>query len=202
MAQSIGFLNYLAFFVLYIICFVFIYQKFSELIGFGILLVVNTACFFYVTNDVMKIFQTSFSFVQMISILSVIVGLSFHTVIIVFVIMVANNLNIKYTKKYGTPFNLPKKHKQNLELLKRLMITSFCLGTVILYNLFYYNNDLKHKLLLIMTHFEIKQLYEYKTLFFTLAAALSLMGISSYEIFIGDSFSKLSRQQLMDEPKY
>jgi hypothetical protein len=202
MAQSIGILNYLAFFVLYIICFVFIYRKFSELIGFGILLVVNTACFLYVTNDVMKIFQTSFSFVQIISILSVIVGLSFHTVIIVFIIMVANNLNVKYTKKYGTPFNLPNKYKQKLELLKRLMISSFCLGTVILYILFYYNDNLKGNFTLILTHLSIKNIIEYKTLFFTLAAALSLMGISSYEIFIGDSFSKLSRQQLMDKPKY
>jgi hypothetical protein len=202
MAQSIGILNYLAFFVLYIICFVFIYQKFSELIGFGILLVVNTACFLYATNDVMKIFQSSFSFVQMISILSIVIGLSFHTVIIVFIIMVANNLNVKYTKKYGTPFNLPKKYKEKLELLKRLMISSFCLGTVILYTLFYYNHDLKHNFTLIMTHFDIKYVYEYKTLFFTLAAALSLLGISSYEIAIGDEFSKLSRQKLMDEPKY
>jgi hypothetical protein len=202
MAQSIGILNYLAFFILYIICFVSIYQEFSELIGFVILLVVNIACFLYVANDIMKILQSSFSFVQMVSMLSVIVGLSFHTILIIFIIMVVNNLNTKNTKKYGTTFKMPNKYKKKIELLKRLMISSFCLGTILLYILFYYNNELKHNFTLIITYFDIKYLYEYRLLFFTLAVALALIGVSSYEIAIGDSFSKLSRQQLMDEPKY
>lgn len=116
MAQTIGLLNYLAFFILYIICFVFIYKKNSEYIGFSVLLIVNIATMLYSTNQLMYIFQGSKYFVEMIAILSLIVGLVFHTVLIIFILMVANNLNVKYTKKYGMPFNLPDKYKKKIRL--------------------------------------------------------------------------------------
>lgn len=196
MAKSIALLNYLAFFILYIICFIFIYKKNSEYIGFSVLLIVNIATMFYTTNQLMDIFQGSRFFVEMIAILSIIVGSVFHTVLIIFILMVANRLNVKYTKKYGTPFNLPDKYKDKMELIKRLMISSFCLGTIVLFNILNYTNDLRVNLLEIISKFDInKFFYNYK-LFLTLAASLALLGISSYQIFAGDEFSKLSRQSM------
>jgi len=197
MVQSIGLLNYLAFLTLYIICFVFIFKENSEYIGFSVLLIVNIATMLYSTNQLMNIFQGSKYFVEMIAILSVIVGLVFHTVLIIFILMVANNLNVKYIKKYGTPFNLPDRYRKKLGLIKRLMISSFCLGTVILFILLNYTNELNIKLLPIITNFDINVVFNKYTLFFTLAASLALMGISGYQIFAGDEFSKLSRQELM-----
>lgn len=198
MSSSIVILNYLAFFILYIICFVFIYKKNSEYIGFSVLIIVNIAAMLYSTSLLMDIFQTSRFFVEMIACLSVIVGLVFHTVLIIFILIVANNLNSKNMKKYRTPFNLPDRYKKKLDLIKRLMISSFCLGTIILFILFNYNGELKHNFLSIITNFNISELLKYYTLFFTAASSLALMGISSYQIFAGDEFSKLSRQQSMN----
>jgi hypothetical protein len=201
MAKSIGLLNYLAFFILYIICFVFIYKKNTEYIGFSVLIIVNIATMLYATNQLMDIFQKAFFFVEMVAIFSLIVGLVFHTVLIIFILIVANNLNIKYTKKYGTPFNLPEKYKKKMELIKRLMISSFCLGTVIIFIVFNYNIFLKTNFTSIISKLNLtnilNNLFDNKILFFTLAASLALIGISSYQIFAGDEFSKLSRQQLM-----
>jgi hypothetical protein len=186
MSETIGILNYLAFFTLYIICFIFIYKKNTEYIGFTVLLIVNIAALLYATSGLMDIYQRSKYFVELIASFSIIVGLVFHTVIIIFILIVANNLNSKNIKKYGTPFNLPDKYKKKLELVKRLMIASFCLGVIILFIIFNYNSNLKNNFSLI---------------FFTLAASLALIGISVYQIFEGDSFSKLSRQNLMYKPK-
>jgi hypothetical protein len=201
MSESIGLLNYLAFFILYVICFVFIYKKNTEYIGFTVLLVINIAIMLYTTSQLMDIFQRSKYFVEMIASFSVIIGLVFHTVLIIFILIVANNLNSKNIKKYGTPFNLPEKYKKKLELVKRLMISSFCLGSLILFVIFNYNDDLKQNFLLIITKPEFKKIFDSKTLFLTLAASLALIGISAYQIYEGDSFSKLSRQQLMDKQK-
>uniref|UniRef100_A0A6C0DEG4 Uncharacterized protein n=1 Tax=viral metagenome TaxID=1070528 RepID=A0A6C0DEG4_9ZZZZ len=199
--ESVGILNYLAFFILYIICFVFIYKKNTEYIGFTVLLVINIAVMLYTTSQLMDIFQRSKYFVEMIASFSVIVGIVFHTILIIFILMVANNLNSKNIKKYGTPFILPEKYKKKLELIKRLMISSFCLGSVILFVIFNYNNRLNTNFLTIITKLEFKTVFESKTLFLTLAASLALIGISAYQIFEGDGFSKLSRQQLMDKEK-
>jgi hypothetical protein len=199
MGTSIGILNYLAFFTLYIICFVFIYQKFSELIGFSILIVVNIAFLLFVFNDVMLIVQKSIFFVPMVACFAIIVGIVLHTVVLIFILMMSNNLQAKYTKKYGAPITLPKKYQNKMELIKRLMIASFCLGFVILYSLFYFYEDLKHSTLILLKNIEIKSFYEYKTLFFTLSASLALMGISGKQVFDANEFSKLSRQTLMDK---
>jgi len=137
----------------------------------------------------------------MMACFSIIIGLTFHTVVLIFILMVINNMQVKYTKKYGTPLNLPNKYKNKMELIKRLMIASFCLGSVILYILFYYNHDLNHNFTTIMRYFNIIDLIKYKTLFFTLSASFALIGISSYQVYIGNTFTQLSRQQLMDKPK-
>jgi len=201
MTESIGILNYLAFFILYVICFVFIYKKNTEYIGFTVLLVISIAIMLYTTSQLMDIFQRSKFLVEMIASFSIIVGIVFHIVVIIFILIVANNLNSKNIKKYGTPFILPEKYKKKLELIKRLMISSFCLGSVILFVIFNYNEYLKQNFLLIITKPEFKKIFDSKTLFLTLAASLALIGISAYQIYEGDSFSKLSRQQLMDKQK-
>ena len=199
MTESIGILNYLAFFILYLICFVFIYKKNTEYIGFTVLLVINIAIMLYTTSQLMDIFQRSKFLVEMIASFSIIVGIVFHIVVIIFILIVANNLNSKNIKKYGTPFILPEKYKKKLELIKRLMISSFCLGSVILFVIFNYNEYLKQNFLLIITKLQFATVFNSKTLFLTLAASLALIGISAYQIYEGDSFSKLSRQQLMDK---
>jgi len=199
MSTSIGVLNYFAFFTLYIICFVFIYQKFSEVIGFSILTVINLAFLLFVLNDVMAVMQRSMFFVPLVGCFSVIVGLLFHSIVLIFILIMSNNLQAKYTKQYGTPLTLPKKYQNKMELIKRLMIASFCLGFLILYCLFYYSEELKHSLVMLIKTADLKSIYQYRVLFFTLGASLSLMGISSKQIFDANEFSKLSRQELMDK---
>lgn len=201
MSSSIGVLNYFAFFTLYIICFVFIYQKFSELIGFSILIVVNLAFLLFVLNDVMTIFQRSIYFVPMVACFGVIVGVVLHSVVLIFILMMSNNLQAKYTKKYGAPITLPKKYQNKMEIIKRLMIASFCLGSIILYSLFYNYDNLKHNFLAMLKDFGLKSLYQHKEIFVTLGASLALMGISGKQVFDANEFSKLSRQQLMDKPE-
>lgn len=199
MSSSIGVLNYFAFFTLYIICFVFIYQKFSELVGFSILIVINLAFLLFSLNDVMAIFQRSLFFVPMVACFSIVAGLVLHSVVLIFILMMTNNLQSKYTKKYGSPMSLPKKYQNKMELIKRLMIASFCLGFVILYVLFYYYDSLKHSFVILLKNIELRTFYDYRILFLTLGASLALMGISGKQVFDANEFSKLSRQQLMDK---
>jgi hypothetical protein len=95
--------------------------------------------------------------------------------------------------------SLPKKYQNKMELIKRLMIASFCLGFVILYVLFYYYDSLKHSFVILLKNIELRTFYDYRILFLTLGASLALMGISGKQVFDANEFSKLSRQQLMDK---
>jgi len=197
--SSLGVLNYFAFFSLYIIFFVFIYKQFSEIIGFSILIVVNLAFLLFSITDIMSIFEKSLYFVQMIGCFSIITGLVLHSIVLIFILILINNLKSKYTKKYGAPLILPKKYKGKMESIKRLMIASVCLGCIIFYNLAFNAESLKHSLYLIIKYFEVKSVYQYTTLFFTLFASLSLCAISSIQVYDANEFSILTRQQLMDQ---
>jgi len=192
MSTSIGLLNYFGLLLFYIVCFIFIFKNYTELIGFIILIVINIAALLYVSNDIMKILETSTFFVQMLGCLSIITGLILQTVVLIFVLMIANNLQTKFTKKNGMPFELPNKYRNKLEFIKQLMITSFCLGSIILYILFYYKNELNYDLVSIINSFKLRYLIEKKLLFFTLFASIALIVISSYEVNIGNSFLILS----------
>jgi len=205
MASSIAVLNYFAFFVLYIIGFVFIYQKFTEIIGFTLLTVVNLAFFFFVLNDLMGLLETSRNFVTMLSILAIVVGSVFHTVVLIFILTMVTDLKIKFEKKNGAAFKLPPLYANKLEAIKRLMIASFCLGFVILYNLFYNKKLLEENFVMLLSYIEFNSLdnntfTKHLTLFFTLAASLSLMALSSKQIYEGDKFNRLPTRYLMIPP--
>jgi hypothetical protein len=205
MATSIAVLNYFAFFTLYIIGFVFIYQKFSEIIGFTLLAVVNLAFFFFVLNDLMGMLETTRNFVTMVSIFAIIVGSVFHTVVLIFILTMVTDLKIKFEKKNGSSFKLPPRYANSLESIKRLMIASFCLGFIILYNLFYNKKLLEENFVMLLSYIEFNSLSnntftKHLTLFFTLAASLSLMALSSKQVFDGDMFNKLPTRYLMIPP--
>ena len=150
-------------------------------------------------NDIMSIFEKTSTFVPMISCFAVIVGLVFHTVVLIFILMMSTNLQAKYSKKYGSPLELPKKYADMMETVKQLMIISFCLGFIILYILFYYNESINRNFSMLIKHLDLKLISENKLIFVTLSASLALMGISSKQVYDGNLFSKLSRQQLMDK---
>jgi len=158
MASSIAALNYFAFLYLYIIRFVFIYQKFSEIIGFTLLTVVNLAFFFFVLNDLMGMLETTRNFVTMVSIFAIIVGSVFHTVVLIFILTMVTDLKIKFEKKNGASFKLPVRYANILESIKRLMIASFCLGFVILYNLFYNRKLLEENFVMLLSYIEFNSL--------------------------------------------
>jgi hypothetical protein len=132
----------------------------------------------------------------MVACFAIISGLVLNSVVIIFILILSNSINARYTKKHGAPITLPLKYKNKMELIKRLMIATFALGLLVLYNLFYYNVYLKHNLVLLLSHMELKYIYEYRFLFFTLAASFAIMGISGKQVFEANEFSKLSRHAL------
>jgi hypothetical protein len=130
MSKSVTFLNYTAFLILYITSFIVIYIKNTEIIGFYLLFIVNTACtlynLYYFSNLV-----TAELIPTMIS-LSLFISGVFHTVCFVFIIMMISDMRVKYSNTYGTPINIPPEYKSKFELFKRLTATTFSLCAILL----------------------------------------------------------------------
>ena len=120
---SATFLNYIAFFILYFAAFIIIYIKNTEIIGFYYLFIINVACTIYSISY--------FTSVEGLDLVPYAIGFSliisgiFHTVCLLFIVMMISNLKVKYSDTYGTPINLPPIYKDKLEMFKRLMIATF-----------------------------------------------------------------------------
>jgi hypothetical protein len=98
--------------------------------------------------------------------------------------MMIGTMKIKYENTFGTPINLPPEYKEKLELFKRLVVSTFCLCFVLLVivnaEISGYNQNITLLIKTIMVLF-----------------SLSSITISLIQVWLANSFSILTRQELM-----
>jgi hypothetical protein len=190
---SAVFLNYFAFAILFIAGFIIVYIKNTEIIGFYHLFVVNIACTLYTVS-----YFTSVDGMEMIPFMiafSLFISGVFHTVCLIFIVMMISNLKVKYSDTYGTPINLPAIYKDHLEMFKRLMISTFSVCGVLLiiygaqYDLININFTQQMK--------SIGNIMYNPYPFAVLIMLCAPLIMSSINVSIANNFSAITRQDLM-----
>lgn len=193
MSKSVTFLNYTAFLILYITSFIVIYIKNTEIIGFYLLFIVNTACtlynLYYFSNLV-----TAELIPTMIS-LSLFISGVFHTVCFVFIIMMISDMRVKYSNTYGTPINIPPEYKSKFKLFKRLTATTFSLCAILLLILLNGYDSINISFSNIGSFRNII-VYYYPYLLLIVLSLVPII-ISCIQLANANNFSKLSRKHLM-----
>jgi len=186
--KSTTILNYIAFAILYIALFVFMFNKNTEIIAFWLLLIINSAFVLYLVNEFTSL--GTLDNISRLSWLSILISGSLHSVAFIFIAMMIGNMKVKYENTFGTPINLPPEYKEKLELFKQLIISTFCLCFLILVIV---NTEI--------SNINTTYISSEKILFFTKAMlvllSLSSISISSTQVWIANSFSILTRQELM-----
>jgi hypothetical protein len=190
---SAVFLNYFAFAILYITGFLAIYVKNTEIIGFYYLLVVNIACTLYgisyfTSVDGMELVPFMIAFSLFIS------GV-FHTVCLIFIVMMFGNMKVKYSDTYGTPVNLPPIYKDQLEMFKRLMISAFsvCGVLLIIYGAQWQTININFT----QEMKTIQNIMFNPKPFIVLIMSCAPLILSSINVSIANNFSMVTRQDLM-----
>jgi hypothetical protein len=190
---SAVFLNYFAFAILFIAGFIIVYIKNTEIIGFYYLFVVNIACTLYTIS-----YFTSVDGMEMIPFMiafSLFISGVFHTVCLIFIVMMISNLKVKYSDTYGTPINLPPIYKDHLEMFKRLMISTFSVCGVLLiiygaqYDIININFTQQMK--------SIGNIMYNPYPFAVLIMLCAPLIMSSINVSIANNFSAITRQDLM-----
>jgi hypothetical protein len=193
MSKSATFLNYTAFLLLYNASFAFIYIKNTEIIGFYLLFIVNTACVLYNVSyfaglDMLNLLPRTIM-------LSLIISGFLHTIAFVFIIMMLGNMKVKYANTFGTPINLPPNYKRKFDDFKMYSLITFVICFFLLSSF--------------MTYFDVLNInfkYEVKTIsnimdnkysLILLLLSVSPIVISCLQVSTANSFSKLTRQDLI-----
>ena len=191
--SSATFLNYIAFLILFVTAFIIINIKNTEIIGFYFLFIVNAAFALYNISYFTGV--DGLYFLPYSIGLSLIISGVLNTVSLIFIVMMISNMKVKYSDTYGTPINLPPIYKDQLELFKRLIITTFsiCGLLLIIYGV-------QFDLININFSQQMKTIgnimYNPYPIIIMIIACLPII-MSSINVSIANNFSVITRQDLM-----
>jgi hypothetical protein len=193
MSKSTTFLNYTAFLILYIIGFIVLNVKNTEIIGFYFLFIINTACTLYNISyysglkDLYLISTTLWG--------SIIISGILHTVALILIIMMLSNIKIKYSDTFGTPINLPPIYRDKLNEFKKLTITTFsiCSFLLIMFMISFDSINISFKDDMNTVNGILLNFFPFCILLLSFGPLI----ISSMQVTIANSFIILSKQQLM-----
>jgi len=192
-------LNYTAFFILYIVCFVYINVKYSEIVGFGLLFVIHTAFSLFISKDIFNLINDKMksNLAISISLISILVALLFHFVSFILIFTMITTLQTKYTKTRGTPIVLSKSYKNKFENYKRNIIVVFSLSFIILMAMFFAYDTINIDFNLLFKSLSVANIYKSLPAIFIIMASFANIGISSHQVYISNMFSKLSKKDLI-----
>jgi hypothetical protein len=197
MSKSITLLNYTALFVLFITSFVFIFQKNASILGYVLLFITNIAFMVYVTGELIANIDINSSYFGILfSTIAVISSSILHFVCLIFIIMMISNLHVKFTVKNGLPINIPEPYKSELYNFNILMITTFCICSLLLYIIKFKSDKLDINFYELLKRGSILLYYRYSLLLISIVLSILTIVISVLQIIRTNKFSKLSRQQV------
>jgi hypothetical protein len=135
-------------------------------------------------------------FVAIASRCAVMITTIFHFVSLIFILMMIYQLHVKYSAAEGLPINIPEPYKSQLYKFNVLMITTFCICTLLLVIIFFRSHKLDVNLYELLKRMNLFLFSRNLVLLFTLALSITTVVISSLQVQIANGFAKLSRQQL------
>lgn len=217
-------LNYAVFIALFIGSFYFIYKTYTEIIGLVVLFLINTAflLFTYIRISPRIQFINKGAYVANLALFSIIIGLFFTFISLLFTIAMIYTTQQKYTAEYGTNIELPEPYHTEVDIYKRLLISCYCLVAVLLFFTMpsiSNSGDAFDKLIVNASIFKIYDEHINITIqkpiaydvtnvikflsnngykVFTTATSLTLLGLSSYIIYISNDFLKINQMRIIE----
>jgi hypothetical protein len=190
-ATCFNHLNYIAIFLLYILSFYFIYNTYAQIIGFSVLFVVNTAFIFFLLSQ-----YTSFKldsnlhlpYERQIAAFSIMIGLGFHFIAFILIIVMASKLKITVSDTNGTPLGLTGIYKTQMDNFKENLLIVFSFILFLLLWLMYGT----------VPSLPFMQYGWFQKTFSTITIIISIftIGFSIRQVILSNEFSKLQNRQI------
>ena len=176
-------LNYVGFFTLYVICFVFMYKKMAGVIALGSLTVIHTASTLFIGSEISnKLMNGSYDGIPMniittMSLMSILFAGGMHVVALILIMMMIVELQKKYNATVGTPINLPSEYQNDFDQFKLNTLITFGIICILMYVISFKPE--------IINKFTIMPIMLF-------AGAMTIIGLSAYQLIIASKLSKLS----------
>ena len=196
---TIGHFYGFCFILMYILSFVFVYQKFSEIVAFIMLFIVHTTFCIYISKDIFKYLTNGYYFTPMFISIAAAITMSLQFIALSFILQLVISLRKKYTIDRGTPIYLSEKNTIKMERFKAIAITSFVLVFIILCILTYGIKYIDVNMYDLVMNITMGSYIKYILIFISLLIGSAVIGISGYQVYLGNDLSKAQYNQILSK---
>ena len=205
MESYISPLNYGIFIILYITCFIYIYTKYSEIVGFGALTVVQLAFTLFIGKELSHILSkysgTSYrlNLASMLTLYGTILSMILLTIALILTALTIFDTQEKYNNSKGTPVVLCPAYKYLYDNIKRNTVIIISLTAFVLIMYYFNNESINVPIMSIISNISIQSIINnIPAITSTLISIISLV-LSSYQVKYASDFSYLKTRNMVGQ---
>jgi len=193
MNKEFIFLNYIAFFILFIIGFVFIFKKNTSMFGYILLFITNAAFLIFITGEFLpKILVTVTQFIPLFMLTALFVTSILYFVCLVLILMMYYQLHLKYTVKNGLSINIPTIYEDKLKNFNISMTVTFFISSILLIIFYFKEDKLNVNFFEFLKYMTVNSTIRNYLLFICLILSIIIIVISSIQTSKANELSKIS----------
>ena len=203
MESYISPLNYSIFIILYITCFVYIYTKYSELVGFCALTVVHLAFTLFIGKEISQILLkysgTShvLNLASMLTLYGTVISMILLTIALILTALTIIDVQDKYNNIKGTPIILSTTYQQIYNNIKRNTLI-ICSITALILFIYYFNPEsINVPIMSIISNISIHSIINNIPAITSTLLSITTLVLSSYQVKYASDFSNLKTNNMV-----
>lgn len=205
MESYISPLNYGIFIILYITCFIYIYTKYSEIVSFGALTVIQLAFTLFIGKELSQILTkysgTSYrlNLASMLTFYGTIFSMILLTIALILTALTILDVQDKYNNTKGTPVILSPTYQQLYNSIKRNTIIIISVTGLVL--LMYYLNQesINVPIMSIISNISFHSIINNIPAITSTILSITSLVLSSYQVKYASDFSYLKTRNLVGQ---
>ena len=203
MESYISPINYSIFIFLYITCIIYIYTKYSEIVGLGALTVVQVGFTLFFGKEVSQILLNhpggayTLNFASLLTLNGSVISMILLTISLILTFITIIDIQEKFNDTKGTPIELPHKYQELFNTIKRNIVIILSLTAFIL-SMYYFNKQqINVPIMPIISNFSLQTILNNIPAITNILGSLSLLIISSYQVKYASDLSNLKKYSLI-----
>lgn len=203
MESYISPLNYSIFTILYITCFVYIYTKYSEIVGFGALTVVHLAFTLFIGKEVSQILLkysgTShvLNLASMLTLYGTVISMILLTIALILTALTIIDVQDKYNNIKGTPIILSTTYQQIYDNIKRNTLIIFSITALVLFMYYFNPESINVPIMSIISNISIHSIKNNIPAITSTLLSITTLVLSSYQVKYASDFSNLKTNNMV-----
>lgn len=202
MESYISPVNYIIFIILYITSFVYIYTKYSEIVGLGALTVIQLGFTLFFGKELSQVLLNNpgglntMNLASLMTLHGSLISMVLLTIALILTTLTVIDIQEKYNNTKGTPIELSPDYQKIFDTIKRntvivLLLTGFLLCV------YYFNKQgVNVPIMPIVSSFTIINLTNNIPAITNLVGSIAMLILSSYQVKYASDFSKLKTRNL------